>query len=109
MEISAQNAENIYNIKGDLILTHSPEIIELLRKNNQEKLSKIYTTSYIDLVREELFKKKIIQRTNEIDAIEQLLGSTNQSIIYGNPGIGKTVVLNQFSEKNENVIYICKG
>lgn len=106
MEILSQNAHTIYNIDGDLRLEHSSETVELLRKKQQKELSNIYNTSYIDLIRKDLANKKLVTRTQEISIIEKLHNELNQFIIYGIPGIGKTVLINQFTENNNNVIYI---
>lgn len=106
MEILSQNAHTIYNIKGDLCLEHSSETIELLRKKQQKELSNIFSTSYIDNLRKDLSNKKLVTRTQEISTIEKLHNELNQFVIYGIPGIGKTVLINQFTEKKDHVIYI---
>jgi tetratricopeptide (TPR) repeat protein len=106
MEIPSQNADTIYNIGGDLRLEHSSETVELLRKKQQEELNNIYSTSYIDIIREDLSSKKLVSRPQEISIIEKLHNELNQFIVYGVPGIGKTVLINQFTEKNNDVVYI---
>jgi tetratricopeptide (TPR) repeat protein len=106
MEILSQQADTIYNIRGDLHLEHTPETFKLLRKKQQEELNYIYSTSYIDILREDLSNKKLVTRTQEISIIEKLYRDLNQFIIYGIPGIGKTILINQFTENNNNVIYI---
>ncbi len=106
MEIPSQYAETIYNVRGDLRLEHSPKTIELLKKKQQEELNNMYSTSYIDIIRDDLSNKNLVNRSQEISVIEKLHNEINQFIIYGVPGIGKTVLINQFTEKNNNVVYI---
>ncbi|MCL2650487.1 MAG: tetratricopeptide repeat protein [Candidatus Azobacteroides sp.] len=106
MEFSSQSASTIYNVGGDLRLEHSAETIELLRKKKQEELSNVYSTSYIDIIRENLSNKKLVTRTQEISTIEKLHDELGQFIICGVPGIGKTVLINQFLEKHSNTVYI---
>lgn len=72
MEFSSQEANVIYNVRGDLRIEHTSETIELLAKKKQENLNNIYSTSYIDILREDLSKKNLIVRAQEIKAIEGL-------------------------------------
>jgi tetratricopeptide (TPR) repeat protein len=106
IEIPSQYADKIYNIRGDLRLENSPETLELIRKKQQEELNNIYSMSYIDIIREDLFNKKLVIRYQELSIIEKLHNEFNQFIIYGSPGIGKTVLINQFTEKSNDVVYI---
>jgi tetratricopeptide (TPR) repeat protein len=106
MEFSSQEANVIYNVRGDLRIEHTSETIELLAKKKQENLNNIYSTSYIDILREDLSKKNLIVRAQEIKAIEGLYEELSQFIIHGVPGIGKTVLINQFTEQHSNAVYI---
>jgi len=107
MEIFSQKADEIYNVAGDFFyIVHSSEAIELFKKKQQEELNNVYSTSYIDILRENLSNKKLVTRTQEISAIQKLHEDLNQFVIYGIPGIGKTVLINQLTEKNNSVIYI---
>lgn len=106
MEFSSQEANVIYNVRGDLRIEHTSETIELLAKKKQENLNNIYSTSYIDILREDLSNKKLVLRALEIKAIEGLYDELSQFIIHGVPGIGKTVLINQFTEQHNNAVYI---
>ena len=106
MELSSQEANVIYNVRGDLRIEHTSETIELLAKKKQENLNNIYSTSYIDILREDLSNKKLVVRALEIETIEGLYDELSQFIIHGVPGIGKTVLINQFTEQHINAVYI---
>jgi len=106
MELSSQEAKVIYNVRGDLRIEHTSETIELLAKKKQENLNNIYSTSYIDILREDLSNKKLVVRALEIETIEGLYDELSQFIIHGVPGIGKTVLINQFTEQHSNAVYI---
>lgn len=106
MNIREQNAENIYNIAGDMELHNSPEVVALLKTEKQEKLKELNSLSYFDILSNEFSSKKLIHRTSEIENIESLLKEKKQILLCGDPGIGKTTLIFQISEKIDTPIYI---
>lgn len=106
MTIDNQNAENIYNVLGDMNLQNSPEIVELLKKEKQERLKELNSISFIDILSKQYSEKQLVERVNEIKKINKLLVTTRELMIYGEPGLGKTTTLFQLSKVFDNVIYI---
>lgn len=106
MNIKNQNAETIYNINGDMHLHSSPEVAELLNKDKQANLRELYEISFWDVLLKEYSGKKIIARNDELLRIREKLENTQQLILYGEPGLGKTTMLVQLAKELNNVIYI---
>lgn len=106
MKIKTQNAETIYNVAGNMQLHNSPEVVEILKKDKQEKLKEINSISYFDILTKEFSKKKLIERESEIKDIKKRLDETRQLILFGEPGLGKTTTLFQLSKGLESLVYI---
>jgi len=106
MNIEVQNAENIYNITGNMELHSSPEIVALLKKEKQDKLKELNSFAYFDILAKEYENKKLISRDSEVEKIEDLLKEKRQLLLFGDPGIGKTTVIYQISKKVDTPIYI---
>ncbi len=106
MNIKEQKAETIYNIAGNMHVHTSEEVINLLNHTNQEKLKELHSISFFDILSKEYSQKSIIDRIDECKNIKEILESTRQLILYGEPGIGKTTTIFQLTQKLENVIYI---
>ncbi|WP_123922157.1 NB-ARC domain-containing protein [Flavobacterium plurextorum] len=105
-DIPLQSAHTIYNVAGGLHINNSPEMLELLNKQKQEKLQELYSTPFFEALSEGLSKKKLIERKDKVSKIQDVLEEHNQLIFYGEPGMGKTTILYQFAKNLENVIYI---
>lgn len=106
MNIEEQNAENIYNIAGNMELHSSPEVVALLKKEKQDKLKELNSFAYFDILSKEFENKKLISRDFEIEKIEALLKEKRQILLYGDPGIGKTTFIYQISKKVDAPVYI---
>lgn len=106
MNIGEQNAENIYNIAGNMELHSSPEVVALLKKEKQDKLKELHSIAYFDILSNEFEHKKLISRNSETEKIETLLKEKKQILLYGDPGIGKTTSIYQISKKVVTPVYI---
>lgn len=106
MNVKEQNAENIYNIAGNMELHSSPEVVALLKKEKQDKLKELNSFVYFDIISKEFESKKLICRDAEISNIEALLQEKKQILLFGNPGIGKTTAIYKISKKIDSPIYI---
>lgn len=106
MNIENQKAKNIYNIAGDLHVQNSPEVIAILNKDKQVKLKELSSISFFDILQKEYSERTLIEREVEISQIKQKLNETQQLILFGDPGIGKTTSLFQLSREFENIVYI---
>ncbi|MFV8357611.1 NB-ARC domain-containing protein [Flavobacterium sp. XS1P32] len=106
IDIPSQSAHTIYNVAGGLHINNSPEMLELLNKQKQEKLQELYSTPFFEALSEGLSKKKLIERKDKVSKIQNVLEEHNQLIFYGEPGMGKTTILYQFAKDLKKVIYI---
>lgn len=106
MKIETQNAQTIYNVAGNMHLHNYPEVVELLNKEKQEKLKELNSISYYEIISKEYFQKKLVERASEISKIKSRLDETNQLILFGEPGLGKTTTLFQLSKDLENLVYV---
>lgn len=106
MEIETQNAETIYNVAGNMHLHNSPEVIAILNKDKQEKLKELNSISFFEILSKEYSERNLIERESEIIKIKTRLEETQQLILHGEPGLGKTTTLFQLSKKLENLVYI---
>lgn len=106
MNVEVQNAENIYNIAGNMELHSSPEVAAILKKEKQDRLKELNSFAYFDILSKEFENKKLIPRNAEIEKTEELLKEKNQILLYGDPGIGKTTLIYQISRKADSPVYI---
>ena len=107
MKINEQNAaRDIYNIKGDLVLENSPEVINILHKQNQELLKSQFSISFNESLQNQMAGKILISRDETIFDIAKKLDAKFQLLVHGEPGIGKTTIVYQFIQSRENIIYI---
>jgi tetratricopeptide (TPR) repeat protein len=106
MNAPSQSAENIYNVNGNLILENTAEAVFAIHMRNQEKLKGIYSISFAELLDRNFKQKALINRKYLLELIHNELDKTNQLVIYGEPGIGKTALIYEFSKNITNTIYI---
>ena len=106
MEIGIQSGENIYNVAGGMHLHNSPEVIAILNSEKQKKLKELNSISYFEILLKEYSEKNLIERGLEVKKITDLLNKSQQLILYGEPGLGKTTTLFQLSKRKERVVYI---
>ena len=106
VNIESQHAENIYNINGDLKLNLDPETLIEIKEEAQRELQKVYSISYLDIISNELAKKKILDRQSLFDALTLKLKDSGKLIIAGSPGVGKTTIIHKFVKYNILPIYI---
>lgn len=107
MKIKEQNSgRDIYNIKGNLILENSPDVIDILHKQNQEQLKSQFSISFNKSLQNQMAGKILISRDETILDISKKLDENFQVLVHGEPGIGKTTIIYQFIQSRENIIYI---
>lgn len=107
MKIDEQNsARDIYNIKGDLVLENSPEVIDILHKQNQKLLKSQFSISFNESLQNQMAGKVLISRDETIFDVSKKLDEKFQLLIHGEPGIGKTTIVYQFIQSRQNIVYI---
>lgn len=103
--IREQHADNIYNIQGGMHLHQSEEVAALLNRQKQAELRSLTSIEFLDVLKGEYAKQKLISREYLLEEIRAKLESSQQLLLHGDPGIGKTTLLYQFIQANE-VVYI---
>lgn len=107
MHINEQNSTgDIFNIKGNLVIENSPEVISIITKQNQELLKSQFSISFNESLQKEMSGKKLVNRENIVGDIEGNLVTKRQLLVYGDPGIGKTTIVYQLLSKWDDFLYI---
>ena len=101
--INEQHAENIYNIQGGMHLHQSEEVAAILNKQKQTELRSLTSIEFLDVLKDDYAKQKLISRENLLEEIRVKLNSSQQLLLHGDPGIGKTTLLFQFIQSNESI------
>lgn len=90
-------ARDIYNIEGNVEVFHD------LEKENRIFLKQLRKFDYSKQLEENYYSKKIIKRDILIEDIIEILKEENKVLIYGKPGIGKSIILKQIEEKYDSI------
>lgn len=107
MKIDEQNsARDIFNIQGNLVLENSPEVIDILHKQNQELLKSQFSISFNESLQNQMAGKMLVSRDETILDIAKNLDEKFQLLIHGEPRIGKTTIIYQLIQRSDNIIYI---
>ncbi|MBX2896827.1 MAG: tetratricopeptide repeat protein [Cyclobacteriaceae bacterium] len=103
--ITEQNADNIYNIQGGMHLHQSDEVVALLEKQKQQDLNFLTSIDFLDILRNEYGKQKLIVRKDIVEDVLSKLEHSQQLVLHGPPGIGKTTLVYQLIESKQ-VVYV---
>lgn len=106
INIEEQNAENIYNVHGDVHFEYSKEVVEHLKEQKQKELRSVTSISFLEILVKEFSTKKLIERPELMKDLDKILEFSNQVLIFGEPGIGKTTFLFQLLKSKPEVLYI---
>ncbi|WP_027624498.1 tetratricopeptide repeat protein [Clostridium lundense] len=69
------------------------------------KIKKLEKVDYLSQLSEHCNQRKLVARDRIVEELNELINSECQIILYGEPGIGKTVLLNELS-KDKEAVYI---
>lgn len=90
-------ARDIYNVGGDVKVFHDTE------EENRIFLKQLRKIDYSKQLEDNYNSKKIIKRDALIKDIIKILEVDNKVLIYGKPGIGKSIILKQIEEKYDSI------
>ncbi|WP_408956131.1 tetratricopeptide repeat protein [Natroniella sp. ANB-PHB2] len=98
--IKEQSAErDINNVNGTQIIIENVN----LNENVKDKINKVESINYLNLLQNSFKNKKIVFRKSILEEIFNFINKEKYLVIYGEPGIGKTCILNQVSKKCESI------
>lgn len=101
---------DIYNVSGNLVMNVDRIVIDKLsisdghiQASANSIENSIIATDYNKAL-DQLFAKKVILRRNKVLAyVENMLLQNRQLILFGEPGIGKTCLLNDIAKKYKSI------
>lgn len=102
IEIDCQSAtRDINNVYGNQYIFNKPVFKLIGHAGALDKvelqIKELDRVDYLNQLRKQLSEKKLISRKTIVEDICNLLDDHSQIIIYGDPGAGKTVILNEIA------------
>ncbi|KAF6700421.1 MULTISPECIES: tetratricopeptide repeat protein [Bacillus] len=110
IDIRHQEAQrDIYNVAGNLTVNNyyldsQKKILPQNAFNSSTKFIK-----YVDNLNDSFKDKRILDRKSYYQELECALNEDNQVLIFGEPGVGKTAILNQLSLQKESIYVSMKS
>jgi tetratricopeptide (TPR) repeat protein len=110
IDIRHQEAKrDIYNVTGNLTINNyyldSQE--NILQNNTFKGLTK--HINYVDNLNSSFKDRKILNRKFYLQELEYALSEDNQVLVFGEPGVGKTAIVNQMSLQKESIYVSMKS
>ncbi|MDI3477785.1 MAG: hypothetical protein PWQ59_1310 [Thermoanaerobacterium sp.] len=104
---------DINNVNGPQYIFNNPIMRLTGREGNfnegELKILELEKDDYLKELNKQLAEKNLIERNWVIKDIQNILDEKNQVIIYGNPGVGKTVIMNELVIDRDAVYISIKG
>ncbi|MBF4692245.1 tetratricopeptide repeat protein [Fusibacter ferrireducens] len=102
-------SRDIYNISGSQYIINNP-IIQVtsdkaVTEEMELKFKELKKVDYLRILKEYCSEKKIISRESVVRDIYNALDGDSEMLIYGEPGIGKTIILSELA-KDQDAVYI---
>lgn len=105
-KFSEYQVRDINNVVGSQYIINNP-VIEINNSENINSMNlrfkELEKVDYLKILRETCSEKNIIYRERVIDDLLKLMANENEILVFGNPGIGKTVILHELSKKRDAV------
>lgn len=104
---------DINNVNGSQYIINN-SIVEIKNDTSNSmatslKVKEFERVDYLKLLNDYCSKKKIVYRKKVIDDINNILDEENQILLYGDPGIGKTTLINELSKDNDSIYISLRG
>lgn len=100
---------DIYNVNGSQYVINNPIIQVTTNKaltgEIELKFKELEKVDYLKILKEYCDGKKIISRGTVVEDILRVIDGESEILIYGEPGIGKTVILSELS-RGRDAVYI---
>lgn len=101
--------QDINNVRGSQYILNNPVIQVITDKSMSEevelKFKELEKVDYLKILKEYCNGKNIVTRDTVVEDLLRTLGGENEILIFGEPGIGKTIILSELS-KDRDAVYI---